>query len=319
MFEGFERFDVDTGDAVIHGVVAEVGPGDGRLPLLLLHGFPQSSAMWHRIAPALHAAGRTVVATDLRGYGRSSRPAGGEDHSGYSFRSMAADQVEVMSRLGYDRFVVVSHDRGARVAHRMALDHGDRLDRLVIMDILPTAYVYERVDRRVATAYYHWFFFIQPFDLPERLIGADPIWYLHRLLGGWGSSGLEGHDPEALAEYERAFADPDARHAMMEDYRAGAGIDLKHDAMSEAAGDRIQCPTLILWGANGVVGRNPEDPLAVWRSHAFAPGEMEGAAIEGAGHFLAEDRPDETLAAITGFLAEEAGPDIRDVTDIREV
>ena len=305
MFEGFERFEIDAGEAVIAGRMAEVRPPGDQLPVLLLHGFPQSSAMWHRIAPALHAEGRTVVATDLRGYGASSRPPGGEDHSGYSFRAMAADQVAVMQQLGFDRFAVVSHDRGARVAHRMVLDHPGAVERLVLMDILPTAYVYERVDRRVATAYYHWFSFIQPYDLPERLIGSDPIWYLHRLLGGWGSAGLAGHHPEALAEYERAFADPAARHAMMEDYRAGASIDLTHDAVSESAGDRIQCRTLVMWGAAGVVGRNPEDPLTVWRTHAFAPGEMEGVAIDGAGHFLAEDRPDETLAAISRFLTDE--------------
>lgn len=259
--------------------------------------------MWHRIAPALVAAGHPVVATDLRGYGDSSRPPGGDDHSGYSFRAMAGDQVAVMRELGYPTYAVVAHDRGARTAHRMVLDRPDVVTRLAILDILPTAYVYSHVDRRLATAYYHWFFFIQPHPVPERLISADPAFYLRSLLGAWGS-GLERHDPEAVAAYERSFADPEARHAMMEDYRAGASVDLAHDAASEAAGDLIRVPALVLWGASGMVGRNPEDPLAVWRALAADPGRVSGQAIPGAGHFLAEDAPGETLEAVRHFLAD---------------
>ena len=297
MFEGFEPFDIEAGGTTIHGVRA----GHGDRPVLLLHGFPQNHCMWHRIAPALVEDGRTVVATDLRGYGDSGRPSAGDDHAGYSFRAMAADQVEVMSELGYERFDLVSHDRGARVAHRAALDHPDRLGRLVLMDILPTAYVYEHVDRMLATFYFHWFFFIQPFDLPERLIAGDPDYFIQRLLGAWGS-GTGGHHPDAMASYRRAFADPEARHAMMEDYRAGASVDLQHDAASEAEGRRIRSATLVMWGAEGVVGRNSEDPLDVWRTRAETPAAVEGVAIPGAGHFLAEDQPEATLAAVRGFL-----------------
>ena len=299
-FEGFETFDLDVGPATIHGVRSRAGEAE-REAVLLLHGFPQSHVMWHRVAPALAATGRPVVASDLRGYGDSSRPDAGADHGGYSFRAMAADQVAVMRALGFDRFAVVAHDRGARTAHRLTLDHPGSVSRLVLMDILPTAYVYSHVDRRLASAYYHWFFFIQPYDLPERLIGGDPAYYLRSLLGAWGS-GLERHHPAAMAEYERCFADPGARHAMMEDYRAGASLDLRHDAASEAAGQRIEAPTLVLWGADGTVGRNPEHPLEVWRRLAADPATMTGEAIAGAGHFLAEDAPEATLAAVLRFL-----------------
>lgn len=299
-FEGFEAFDLDVGGAVIHGVRRDGEPG--KEPVLLLHGFPQSHVMWHRLAPAVAATGRPVVATDLRGYGDSSRPPGGDDHGGYSFRAMAADQVAAMQALGFGRFALVAHDRGARTAHRMALDHPAAVSLLVLMDILPTAYVYGHVDRRLATAYYHWFFFIQPYDVPERLISADPAFYLRSLLGGWGT-GLDRHDQRALAEYERCFADPAARHAMMEDYRAGASIDLRHDGESEAAGRRIEAPTLILWGEAGMVGHNPEDPLSVWRTRAADPERMAGRPVPGAGHFLCEDAPEETAQEVVRFLA----------------
>ena len=255
MFEGFERSRIDTGEATISTVHGGSGP-----PVLLLHGFPETSAMWAPVAAQL-AQTHTVVATDLRGYGESSRPESGPDHAGYSFRAMAADQVAVMSALGHERFAVVGHDRGARVTHRLALDHPDRVTRAAVLDILPTRYVYANVDRALATAYYHWFLFIQPADLPERLITGDPVGYLHDLLGSWG--GGVGHiAPDALAAYERAFADPAVRHAMLEDYRAGASIDLEHD---EADRDRrVEAPLLVVWGSRGVVGRNRVGPLEVW-------------------------------------------------------
>jgi haloacetate dehalogenase len=304
MFPGFEPFDIDVADQRGGGSVRIHGVRGGRgSPVLLLHGFPQSHVMWHRVAPVL-ASGHTVVAADLRGYGDSGRPPAGDDHGGYSFRAMAADQVAVMAQCGFDRFAVVGHDRGARVSHRMALDHPEAVERLALLDILPTAYVYNHVDRRLATAYYHWFFFIQPFDLPERLIAADPAYYLRRLLGGWGT-GLRAHDPTAVAQYERCFADPEARHAMLEDYRAGATIDLEHDAASEAAGRRIVIPTLALWGGAGVVGSGAEDPLEVWRDLAAHPALVRGQALAGAGHFLVEQRTDETLAALAAFLDED--------------
>jgi haloacetate dehalogenase len=292
VFEGFERVRVETGDATINAVHGGSGP-----PVLLLHGFPQTSAMWHRLAPEL-AQRHTVVAADLRGYGDSSRPPAGDDHAGYSFRAMAADQVALMRSLGHERFAVVGHDRGARVAHRMALDAPAAVARLAVLDVLPTLHVYTHVDRPLATAYYHWFFFIQPYDLPERLIAGDPIGYLHSLLGAWGGT-LDVYAPEALAEYERAFADPDARHAMLEDYRAAASVALEHDRAD--AGRRVEAPLLAMWGTRGTVGRGPANPVAVWREYAA---DVRGVALD-AGHFLVEERPEDAAAALGRFLAEE--------------
>ncbi len=290
VFEEFTTTRVDTGAATINAVHGGSGP-----PVLLLHGFPQTHAMWHRVGPAL-AREHTVVAADLRGYGDSSRPPSDDDHAAYSFRAMAADQVALMRALGHERFAVVGHDRGGRVAHRMALDHPDAVTRLAVLDIVPTLHVYETVDRALATAYYHWFLFIQPAPLPERLIEGDPIGYLHALLGGWGSSGIAVFAPEALAEYERCFADAQTRHAMMEDYRAGASIDLEHD---RADRDRpVEAPMLVVWGGRGVVGSRPEDPLTVWRGWAA---DVRGTAVD-AGHFLVEERPAEVLGLLAGFL-----------------
>lgn len=294
---GFERVDVAVSGVRIRGVRGGEGP-----PVLLLHGFPQSHVMWHRIAPVL-AREHTVVAADLRGYGDSDRPDAGADHAGYSFRAMAADQAGLMAALGFERFAVVGHDRGARVTHRMALDHPQRVQRLALLDILPTAYVFDHVDRRLAHAYYHWFFLSQPADLPERLVGGDPQLFLHRCLGGWGST-LDAHDPSALREYKRVFADPAARTAMIEDYRAAASVDLEHDAASAAGGERIAAPCLVLWGERGVVGGNLESPLDVWRPFATEPGLVTGGAVRGAGHFLAEENHAETLAALQAFLRE---------------
>jgi haloacetate dehalogenase len=288
MFGGFERQRIDTGEATI--AVAHGGSGP---PVLLLHGFPESSAMWHAVAPAL-AAEHTVVVPDLRGYGESSRPPSGPDHAGYSFRAMAADQVAVMRELGHERFAVIGHDRGARVTHRMALDHPELVERAAVLDILPTLHVYENVDRALATAYYHWFFFIQPEPLPETLIAGDPLGYLRTLLGAWGSTAEFA--PEALAAYERAFADPEARHAMMEDYRAGASIDLEHDRAD--LDRRVEVPLLVMWGTRGVVGNRPVHPVEVWQERAT---DVRGVGID-AGHFLVEEAPQESLAALREFL-----------------
>jgi haloacetate dehalogenase len=215
---------------------------------------------------------------------------------------MAADQHALMAELGHRRYAVVGHDRGARVAHRLCLDQPDAVTRAALLDILPTAHVYDSVDRWLATAYYHWFFYLQPDPVPERLIAGDPTGYLHSLLGGWGSA-LDVYDPAALAEYERCFADPDARHAMLEDYRAAASVDYDLDTADVGAGRQVQAPLLVLWGSRSVVGRGPDDPLAVWRTRAR---DVTGRSID-AGHFLAEERPAETLAALQNFLGGAPG------------
>jgi haloacetate dehalogenase len=288
MFEGFASGSIDTGEVAIHYRIGGSGP-----PLLLLHGYPQTHLMWHKIAPPL-AERFTVVAPDLRGYGASSKPAGGGDHATYSKRAMAADQAAVMQALGFDRFAVVAHDRGARVTHRLCLDHAERVVRATLIDILPTATMYGLTDKAIATAYFHWFFLIQRADLPERLIGGDPDFWIDTLLGAWGRRS-DFFAPEAVAEYKRAFRDPAAIHATCEDYRAAAGIDLEHDRADAEA--RVRCPLQILWGADSVVGRLP-DPLGAWLDKAV---DVTGGPLPG-GHFLAEQSPQETLAAVRSFL-----------------
>ena len=250
--------------------------------------------MWHRVAPRL-AEDFTVVATDLRGYGDSSKPFGDEDHSTYSKRAMAGDQAAVMESLGFDSFAVVGHDRGARVGHRMALDQPDRVTKLAVLDIVPTRHVFRTVGKDLATAYYHWFFNIQPYDLPETLIGADPIYYLRKKLGGWGTS-LEAFAPEALAEYERCY-DAATIHASCEDYRAAASIDLVHDEADREEGRKVECPLLALWGGRGVMERI-YDVRAVWREYAD---DVTGKPLD-SGHYLAEERPDETVQELRTFL-----------------
>ncbi len=289
LFPGFAARRVVTSGAEIACVVGGSGP-----PLLLLHGYPQTHAMWHRIAAQL-AERFTVVASDLRGYGDSSKPEGGPRHENYSKRAMAADQVEVMRALGFVRFRLAGHDRGARVAHRLTLDHPHAVERLAVLDISPTRIMYGRTDKAFATAYYHWFFLIQPFDLPERLIGADPVYYLHKKIGGW-SRGMTYFDPRALAEYERCFCNPATIHASCEDYRAAAAIDLEHDAAD--ADSRIECPVLALWGDEGVVNRLFK-PLDDWRSVAS---DVRGRALR-SGHFLAEEAPEDTLQELLSFFA----------------
>ena len=289
MFEGFERERLTTSGVEINVVCGGEGP-----PVLLLHGYPQTHAMWHLVAREL-AEDFTVVAADLRGYGDSSKPFGDEDHSTYSKRAMAADQASVMHSLGFDSFAVVGHDRGGRVAHRMALDYPERLTRLAVFDIVPTRHVFETVGKDLATAYYHWFFFIQPYDLPETMIGADPGYYLRKKLGGWGTP-LETFAPEALAEYERCF-DSATIHASCEDYRAAASIDLVHDDSDRDEGRRVECPLLALWGGRGVMEKT-YDVEAVWREYAS---DVTGSPLD-AGHYLAEERPDETVRELRGFL-----------------
>ena len=297
MFEGFETSDIDVGEATIRTLVGGSGP-----PLLLLHGYPQTHAMWQHLAPRF-AENYTVVATDLRGYGDSSKPESGDDHAGYSFRAMAADQVAVMRSLGFDEFWLVGHDRGARVSHRLCLDHPAVVAKVALLDIVPTLTFYETVDQASATGYYHWFFLIQPYDFPEKLIGADVEYYMGRVgrMGrkdgaGWGT---DHFTPEARAEYLRCFSNPATIHATCEDYRAGATVDLVHDRADRDAGNRIRCPALILWGEQGLVGRR-YDPLAIWGERCD---QVTGQAIA-AGHFLPEENPDATYAALTAFLAD---------------
>lgn len=303
MFAGFETFDITleaepgAPPVTIHGVQGGEGP-----PLLLLHGFPQSHAMWNPVATLL-ARNHVVIAPDLRGYGDSSVPPDVSDHSQASFRAMARDQVQLMASFGYQRFAVAGHDRGARVAHRLAVDSPACVERVALLDILPTRYVFEHVDQHVATAYYHWFFLSQPAPLPETLIACEPIFYLRSLLGAWGGAGPVRSHPEALPAYERSFGRRAHRHAMIEDYRAAATIDLVHDRESAAQGKRIAASTLILWGGEGLVGASSTSPLEVWRTQMADGVSITGRAIEGVGHFLAEDAPEATLASLVPFLA----------------
>src|SRR5258705_8116032 len=247
-FEGFE-----TRRIAVNGVelFVRIGGAASAPPMLMLHGFPQTHAIWHRIAQRLQSRFRLVL-PDLRGYGDSAKPPGDADHANYSKRTMALDMAELMTQLGHDRFGLVGHDRGARVAHRLALDHAARVTRLCLIDIAPTLDMYEQTTMAFASLYYHWFFLIQPAPLPEKLLGADPLFFLHSAFGGWGSKPLEHLEPQALADYERCFAMPQTLHANCEDYRASAGIDLEHDRNSRATGERITCDTLVLCGERGV-------------------------------------------------------------------
>ena len=293
MLENFRDHDVEIDGTRIHAAVGGDGP-----PLLLLHGYPQTHVMWHRVAPAL-AERHTVVAADLRGYGDSARPASQADHASYSKRAMAADQAGLMRELGFETWSVVAHDRGARVAHRMCLDHAESVERVAFLDIVPTRHVLSHVDRDLAQSYVHWFLLAQEDDLPERLIGADPGYYLRRQLGAWsGGRGTEAFDEQALAEYVRCFSDPEVVRASCEDYRAGASIDLEHDEVDAVAGRRVECPALVLWGDEGFVGR-AYDVLNVWGSYAD---DLRGHAVRG-GHFLPEEDPEGLLAAVVDFLA----------------
>ena len=280
-FPGFTAHRIRTAETDIRCVVGGDGP-----PILLLHGYPQTHVMWHRVAPAL-AHHYTVVCADLRGYGDSGKPPSDPAHAAYSKRAMAKDMVELMRDLGHRRFRLAGHDRGARVAHRLCLDHPDAVSQVAVLDISPTRTMYANTDQAFATAYYHWFFLIQPYDLPERLIGADPVYYLHRKLGGWGT-GLAHFDARAMAEYERCFRDPATIHATCEDYRAAASIDLEHDAASET--EKVGCPLLVLWGERGIVHRFFK-PLDDWRAVAV---DVRGRSLP-CGHYLAEEMPEETL------------------------
>ena len=294
LFPGFQHRLIDVGG----GVEIAVTIGGSGPPLLLLHGHPQTRAIWHRVAPAL-AGLFTLVAADLRGYGDSSKPAGTSDHGNYSKRAMAADQVALMRLLGFDRFRVLAHDRGARVAHRLAADHPETVSRIVLLDIAPTLAMYEQTSEGFARAYWHWFFLIQPAPLPERLIEADPAAYLRDVMGR-RSAGLAPFDPRALAEYTRCLALRGSAHGLCEDYRAAAGIDLMHDRSDRDAGRMLQVPLLALWGEEGVVHRCFK-PLDEWRRVAS---DAEGEALP-CGHYIAEEAPEALLARTLPFLNRE--------------
>lgn len=293
MFASFEVHRFPLEDVVIHGRVGGVGPA-----LLLLHGHPQSHVMWHRVAGEL-AKHFSVVALDLRGYGDSSRPVSEESHATYSKRTMAQDAVAVMTRLGHDRFFVCAHDRGARVAHRLALDHGHRVERMMLLDIAPTLAMYERTTERFARAYWHWFFLIQPPLLPERLIELDPASYVRSMMGH-RHAGLEAFDPPALAQYERCAAMPGSAHAICEDYRASATIDLEHDRVDRAANKKLHLELRVLWGALGTVGQC-FDVLGLWRDAAR---HVTGRALD-CGHYIAEEQPAELLKEVLEFFKEQ--------------
>ena len=291
LFPGFSSHDIATDDGVsIRAISGGSGPA-----LLLLHGHPQTHALWHKVAPAL-AQHFTLVLADLRGYGDSSKPAGTEDHGNYSKRVMARDMLRVMQALGHARFSVLAHDRGARVAHRLAADHGAAVQRLVLLDIAPTLAMYAQTNDAFARAYWHWFFLIQPAPMPERLIQADPSAYIHEVMGR-RSAGLSPFDPRALAEYLRTIALPGTAHGMCEDYRAAAGIDLLHDRADRDAHQMLQMPLLVLWGDQGVVHRC-FDPLAEWQRVAS---DVQGEPLP-CGHYVAEEIPEQLLARALPFL-----------------
>ena len=283
MFENFVRENIETSEATIHTV-----RGGSGYPVLLLHGYPQTHACWHLIAPAL-AEKLTVVCADLRGFGDSSKPPSDPQHLAYSKRVMAADQIEVMKRLGFEDFAVVGHDRGARVAHRMALDHPDKVKKLALLDIIPTITAFENVDKDMATGAFNWFFSIQPDGLPEKLIGAERTFYLRWILDHWRERPLAD---EAIAEYERCF-DVETIRATNEEFRAAASIDLKHDEADK--GRKISCSTLILWSKSSWTGF---DVLKIWKEFSE---NVEGYQLNG-GHFLPEEAPEETAEKLINFL-----------------
>ena len=290
-FDGFELTTVNVDDGDLRLRRGGSGP-----PLLLLHGNPQTHAMWHAVAPQL-ARDYTVICPDLRGYGGSHKPAASADHSPYAKRAMARDMAQLMQHLGHSSYRVVSHDRGARVAHRLALDYPQRVEKLAVLDIVPTIEHFERTDMSFALGYYHWFWFAQRHPFPESLINAAPeTWF-------FAHCAREAKDedffhPDALADYLAAANNPEMIQGMCEDYRAAAGIDLEHDAKSRAAGEKIRCPLMVLWGAAGKIGGWYE-PLEIWRQ--YCSGRVSGGPVA-SGHYLAEEAPDEVLRYILPFL-----------------
>ena len=291
MFEGFTNQAVSVDEAAVACWVGGSGP-----PVLLLHGFPQNRALWSRVAPLL-ADRFTVVCADLRGYGDSSKPRCLPDHSNYAFRALAADQVQLMRRLGFERFQLVGHDRGARTGVRLALDHPEALASLTIMDIVPTHTMFMEANRMTASAYWHWYFLSLPEPFPERLIGKDPDFFYETCLAGWGATRICDFDPDNLAEYRRAWRDPAMIHGSCSDYRAAATIDLEHDTAD--LDRKISCPTLVLYGAAGVMAKLFDIP-AQWRRRCV---RSIDASLPG-GHFFVDQFPDDTARRVLSFLEE---------------
>jgi haloacetate dehalogenase len=292
LFDGFTLERIDTGEAEIR-----VRHGGSGPPLLLLHGHPQTHVMWHLVAPRL-AREFSIVAMDLRGYGESSKPPTTADHEPYSKRAMARDCVSVMNRLGFEQFAVAGHDRGARVAYRLALDHPQRITKLAVLDIIPTGEHFRRTDMRFALGYWHWFFLAQPYPLPEKMIGADPDWFFT----GRPNRGSV-HTPDALEDYLRCYRNPETIHAACEDYRAAATYDFALDEADRIAQKKITAPLLALWGSHAQVGMW-YDVLEIWRAWAD---DVRGGPID-SGHFLAEEAPVETGDALLAFFAEPVSP-----------
>lgn len=292
MFEGFRNVSATVDDVCIRAIKGGRGPA-----LLLLHGHPQTHAIWHKIGPAL-AEHFTVIAADLRGYGDSGKPPGAADHANYAKRRMALDQIELMRGLGHESFAVIGHDRGGRVAARMALDHPEAVTRLVTLDVAPTLAMYEKTSFDFARAYWHWFMLVRPAPFPETLIRADPDLYLRQTIGA-RSAGLAPFTAGAYAEYLRCLSDPATAHGICEDYRASVTIDLEHDRATLASQQRIACPFMALWGAQGVI-EQCFDPLAEWR--AYAP-NVRGEALP-CGHYIPEEAPQQLLERVLPFLSE---------------
>jgi haloacetate dehalogenase len=290
MFEGFTGGMKTVNNVSVNYRIGGSGPG-----LLLLHGHPQTHVLWHKAAPAL-AEHFTVVAADLRGYGDSGKPEADPEHLAYSKREMAKDQVELMRALGFSRFSVLAHDRGARVAHRLGMDHAAAVERMVFLDIAPTLAMYTQTTEGFARSYWHWFFLIQPAPLPEMLIEANPGQYIRSVMGN-RSAGLAPFAEEALAEYIRCLGLPGAARGLCEDYRASAGIDLTHDREDIAAGRKLTMPLQALWGGQGIVGKF-FDPMAEWKKAAV---DVRGKALP-CGHYIAEEAPDVLLAEVLPFL-----------------
>ena len=295
LFPGFDSDTIPTRGANIFCRVAGDGP-----PVVLLHGYPQTGVMWHRIAPTLAETHRVVI-PDLRGYGWSSAPRSDDEHAVYSKREMAKDVTDVMEALGHVRFAVVGHDRGARVTYRLALDEPGRVSRLAVLDIVPTHAMWTGLDMDMAMTIYHWMFLAQPEPLPETLIGKAPVDYIDHTIASWTKAGdLSGFDRRALDHYRAFFSVPERLHATCEDYRAGATYDFQADSEDFDAGNKITCPLLALWGQHGIPGKT-DGPLGIWRQWAT---DVRGAPID-AGHFLPEENPKATLDALLPFLMEE--------------